>query len=211
MHTPTPRSTCKFRGFTLVELMIALAVLGVLLALALPSFTDMLRNGKVRAAAETVLFGIQLARSEAVKRNGSVGFAFVDSDPTTIAATAPAFSSVTAGGNWVVYADDGTTRELIDSRSSVEGARSGTTTVDIATNLPGVPGASATRLIFDSLGRPTELNNLGRIDFTAPGAVCQYAGGTVRCLRVVVSPAGSVRLCDPVAAGAADPRVCPVP
>ena len=42
------------RGFSLVELVIAVAIMGILLALALPSFSTYLRNVKLRSAAESL-------------------------------------------------------------------------------------------------------------------------------------------------------------
>ena len=42
----------KHHGFSLVELIIAVAIMGILLSLALPSFSGYLRNVKLRAAAE---------------------------------------------------------------------------------------------------------------------------------------------------------------
>jgi type IV fimbrial biogenesis protein FimT len=60
------------RGFTLIELMIALAIFGLLTMLALPGFTKVMANMQIRTAAEALLNGLQTARSEAVKRNGNV-------------------------------------------------------------------------------------------------------------------------------------------
>lgn len=59
-------------GFTLVELLIAVAVLGILTALALPSFTQWIANTKIRSTTESILAGFQLARTEAVRRNSAV-------------------------------------------------------------------------------------------------------------------------------------------
>lgn len=60
------------RGFTLVEMAITLAVGGILLALALPSFTESRANGKIRAAAAQLQQDLQWARAEAIKRNARV-------------------------------------------------------------------------------------------------------------------------------------------
>lgn len=57
------------KGFTLVELAVALVILGILLALGLPGIATYSRNIKVRAAAESFLAGVQLARGEAVRGN----------------------------------------------------------------------------------------------------------------------------------------------
>jgi type IV fimbrial biogenesis protein FimT len=59
-------------GFTLVELMVALAVFAALLAITLPSYNDMTLGSKLRAQANELVAGAVLARSEAIKRNGFV-------------------------------------------------------------------------------------------------------------------------------------------
>lgn len=54
-------------GFTLVELMVAVAVLGILMAIGLPAMRDMMLNSKRSAAANELLSAMLLARSEANK------------------------------------------------------------------------------------------------------------------------------------------------
>lgn len=65
--------------------------------------------------------------------------------------------------------------------------------------------ASAASMFFTSAGRPTVGNYT--INIAQTGGTCVAAGGAVRCLRVVVTPGGSVRTCDP-AVGVGDPRSC---
>lgn len=60
------------RGFTLVELMIALAVFAALLTIVLPSYSDMTLGSKLRSQANDLVAGAVLARSEAIKRNQPV-------------------------------------------------------------------------------------------------------------------------------------------
>jgi type IV fimbrial biogenesis protein FimT len=59
-------------GFTLVELMIVLAVAGTILALGAPSFNDFRRNNRLTAAANDFITSVQLARTEAIKRQRNV-------------------------------------------------------------------------------------------------------------------------------------------
>ena len=63
-----------FRGFTLIELVIAITILGILTVLGIPSFTEWIHNTQVRNAAEASLNALQVARSEAVRRNGFTQF-----------------------------------------------------------------------------------------------------------------------------------------
>jgi type IV pilus assembly protein PilE len=57
-HPPPVRSPARRSGFTLIELMIAVAVVGILAALALPSFIDSIRKGR-RSEAVAALAQVQ--------------------------------------------------------------------------------------------------------------------------------------------------------
>jgi type IV fimbrial biogenesis protein FimT len=61
-------------GFSLVELMISIALMGIILAIALPSYTAWINSSKISAAADSFQNGLLLARSEALKRNTQVIF-----------------------------------------------------------------------------------------------------------------------------------------
>lgn len=80
------------KGFTLIELMVALALAGILAALALPSFRNLIVSTRLDSAASDVTALINYARSESIKRNVNVRFCRASS----ATATACAGSS----GNW---------------------------------------------------------------------------------------------------------------
>lgn len=59
-------------GLTLLELMVAIAILGILVVVAVPSFRDLLAQQRIKGAAELVQTDLMFARSEAVRRNSAV-------------------------------------------------------------------------------------------------------------------------------------------
>lgn len=61
-------------GFTLVELMVTLAVLAILLGIAVPSFQSVIQNNRLDAARNDVLGALNFAKVEAIRRNTSVRF-----------------------------------------------------------------------------------------------------------------------------------------
>jgi type IV fimbrial biogenesis protein FimT len=67
-------------GTTLIELMAGLVVLGFLLMLAVPMYTQWNNNSQIRNTAESIKNGLQLARTEAVKQNRQVDFALNTTD-----------------------------------------------------------------------------------------------------------------------------------
>ena len=55
-------------GFTLLELMVVLAIAGLLMAVAIPAMGDFIRNGRITGAANDVMAALHFTRSEATKR-----------------------------------------------------------------------------------------------------------------------------------------------
>lgn len=63
-------------GFTIIELMITVLVIGILAAIATPSFADMLERNRIKGAAEAIKSELQFARSEAIKRSCNTAVKF---------------------------------------------------------------------------------------------------------------------------------------
>jgi type IV fimbrial biogenesis protein FimT len=70
-------------GFTLLELMVVLAIAGVLMAVAIPAMGDFIRNGRITGAANDVMAAMHFTRSEAIKRR----------DPVTLCSSANAMQA----------------------------------------------------------------------------------------------------------------------
>jgi type II secretion system protein H len=65
-------------GFTLLELMVVIAIAGILAAIAAPSFQELIHRNSVAAQAGQLAKGLRFARSEAIKRSAPVRVVAVD-------------------------------------------------------------------------------------------------------------------------------------
>lgn len=82
MDAPLPGGcgarTAGVRGFTLVELMVTIAVLAILAGIGYPSFQELLASQRVRAASSSLYDSLLAARSEALMRNANATFVVTD-------------------------------------------------------------------------------------------------------------------------------------
>ncbi|NIR32538.1 MAG: prepilin-type N-terminal cleavage/methylation domain-containing protein [Gammaproteobacteria bacterium] len=90
------------RGFTLFELMITVAIGALLVTLAVPSFNTMLQNNRLTSQINEFVATLQLARSEAVKRNETVILCATD-DPAADPLDCTAAADWETG--WIVFSD----------------------------------------------------------------------------------------------------------
>ena len=64
----------RYSGFSMIELMITLVLIGVVAALVVPNFRGVLQNSRLTTQANTLLVDLTFARSEAIKRSSNIGF-----------------------------------------------------------------------------------------------------------------------------------------
>ncbi len=188
------------RGFTLVELIVAMAVMAILMTLAAPNFSRWIRNTKIRTAAESIQTGLHVARAEALKRNAVVRFQLTDTmdDSCSLSDNGPHWfiSTDNVTGNCGKQASETVAPRIIQSRN---GAEAGGNVVSIESD--------QNLLTFNGLGRLTSTPATMQISSTESGQTCTADGGSTRCLSVVVTAGGQIRMCDP-ALPSTDTRGC---
>lgn len=98
------------RGFTLIELLIGVSILAVLLSVAVPSFTQIVRRNKLAAQVNEYVTALNYARSEAYKRGLPISVCAADASLTSC----PTSSFDWANG-WLVFADADSNGEVATS------------------------------------------------------------------------------------------------
>lgn len=190
-----PRS--RHGGFTLVELMVTVVLIGMLAMVAYPSFSSFIQNGQIRASAESLMSGLQLARAESIRRNGVVEFRLLN----TLHGEA-----VPGGTDWSVLAATPETPTVFDQvvQTRYEDASNSLARAGVASSAGGAaaaPGAGLPSTIaFTGIGRLSTATSARQIDLTGPGQT--------RALRIVLDPGGDIRLCDPALSIATNPQGC---
>ncbi len=197
LHLPAPGFVLggEQRGFTLIELMVGVAVVGLMLLFMIPSMSAWIQGSQIRSATESIQGALQLARAEAVRRNTPVEMVL---------------TSVAGGGNatdWVV--------RCVTSSASCPGVAQAETFIQAKVAGEGSPNATVTvnpamsAIVFTGTGRisPVPAGNITLNVGHVTANTCIADGGEYRCLRLVVAPGGQMRMCDP-AVVAPNPRAC---
>lgn len=190
------RSPPRPNGFTLVEMIVVVAIMALLAALATPSMLGWVRNNKIRTVSDSLQNALRQAQTEATRRNRQVVFSLTDNSPTTTTYTAKA-----NGSNWaistVVPADTGTTATLVEAGILLNVGS------NVAITGPTTPSNTASALCFSSLGRLVANDTPGPTSAKCKAEAAQFdiAMSDTRTgdrpLRVTVAVGGQVRMCDP--------------
>jgi len=202
------------RGFSLIELMIGIAIMAMIMFVALPAFTQWLQNTQIRNAAESTLTGLNAARNEAIRHNRPVRFQFVSSLDSTCTVSASDLAN-SSSLSWIVSNQDpsGACQTALSQTAALDtgalvvlkerSATEGTANVQ----LTSVGGATVT---FSGLGRMSGAG-ITQLDFKNKLGTCTWQDathGTMRCLRILINSGGQIRMCDPKLSKATNPMGC---
>jgi len=197
-RAPVPR-----RGFSVIELMVTVALIAILLVMTIPAYGTWTADARVRAVAESLTNAIRQSQSTAVARGRTSLFALT-ADPRPAVGSLPASNSP----NWlaalnVLGGSDETRASLGLILQSTEATQH-----QVAISGPAL-------VCFNALGRQTSLsasaNSLAASCTAADPAVYQVSrsAGTSRSFNVLVYAGGRVRMCDAAKAiSAANPDGC---
>lgn len=187
-------------GFGLVELVIAVSILAILTAAAMPSLTTWVRNSRVRTVADALQSGLRVAQAEAQRQTHSVVFFLTNAKTCQDTDTA-----ASNGVNWQV-------RLVRDTLSTDDTAAPTVIQCGVLTDVSSGVGitTTSTAVCFNGDGRQTTLTSPESIGVNCTAGAAQYAiaasgvsGGDNRPLQVNVTRAGAVRMCDPAKASTA--------
>ena len=148
------------RGFTLVELMVTLAVVAILLTVGVPSMTEFVKNNRLTATTNGFVSSLTLARSEAVKQGRNATLC-VSSDQATC-------TGANWAQGWLVWVD-------LDSDGTLDAGE----TLRVAEALPQAVTFAGTQNSF-------QFTATGSVNNTDILTVCDdRAGETGRQLRIL--------------------------
>lgn len=145
----------RHNGFTLVELMVTIAVLAIIATIAVPSFTSTLVATRIRSAASALQGQLMFARSEAIKRNADVTL--------TWSSGSAGWSSTTSVGTTTLASSSGTGALATVSSTSVTFQPTGRTTASASVTFEidqsGGGSGSVRCVVLRSSGAPSVCQN----------------------------------------------------
>jgi type IV fimbrial biogenesis protein FimT len=174
------------RGFSLIEMMIVVAIIVILTVLALPNFASWIQNSNIRVVAESMQNGLRFAQGEAVRLNRITTFT-------------PSGTGWTVSYMQIKGADPGTGSSTLQTQPDLYSS-----SVLVSEAAP----ATAAAISFNGLGRVGSVGTFnattGSTPFTLsttdPAVTYQITNSSTsksRQWNVTVSTGGKIRMCDP--------------
>jgi prepilin-type N-terminal cleavage/methylation domain-containing protein len=149
-------------GFSLVELLVVVGIIGAMAAVALPSIGRYIRNFRIKGATQQVATEMNVARSKAIMKNVNLGVVFAVVNSTQY--------------RWVV--EDDQLPQTTPNWTAVSGEDWATLVADPAQ--AGVIQTLPTNVSFvnpDNCGIPAGTDNFG-VRFTQLGSTCVFGAGS---------------------------------
>ncbi|MDO9167105.1 MAG: GspH/FimT family pseudopilin [Rhodoferax sp.] len=171
------------RGFTLVELMVTMALVAALMAVAVPSFTAFQRNSELSSFTNTLLSGINAARSEAMKRG-------------MYAMVVPIDGANWSSG-WQVFVDKDRSQDYLAANDiAILTTEIPPSYLTISGN--GTASGTTPYIMFDASGySKTKGGAFGALTFTIARNDVTATEQAEQTRRAVISSTGRVRICRP--------------
>ncbi|HEX8606220.1 MAG TPA: type II secretion system protein [Pseudoduganella sp.] len=206
-----PRSRPGNGGYTLIELMVGVAILGILLAVGIPSMTNWIMANKARAASGFYLDGLSMARRQAVTHNARSRFVLTPGTngqfdwQVDLCFPTPGAPCKDDEGNWsTAAAPSSGDPEGAAGFRSVQRSAASLPASDVL--IPAVSPAGASAVYFTEVGWvDTTIGDRLALLRLEPAPALANA---VRTAAVAVTLAGMAAGCDPAVA-APDSRACP--
>ncbi len=183
------------RGVTLLELMITVAIVGIVGAIGIPQMGQWIRNSSVNSAAEILQNGLRQAEAEAIRRNLRVEFLLTNEAPAS--SNIKTLSATINGKNWAIRALDGLVPLSDQNAAYVSGFLLKDVSSDIDVEGPASVLFSGSGRVLDSKGVAVASHQVYRITRTSSD----------KALCVFVTPGGGVKLCNPALASG-EPFAC---
>ena len=185
----------KPNGFSLIELIIVVAILVILAAAAVPYFGTWVQDTKTRTVAEALQNGVRLAQAEAIRRSRQVSFVLTNNTPSNLNLNPTPLST---GTNWSVQTIVLTAGDTNDGVAFIQGAALGNASTNVVVNGRTLASSTSTFSANDAANASITFNSIGRVVSPAlpPYFAVTNASGKRR-LNIMVSTAGRIRMCDP--------------
>ena len=104
------------RGFTIIELMVTATIAGILLAVAVPFFRDIIISSRLNSVSLELADSLALARSESIKRNRTITFCRTKNSESD---TCTQDSTATLWSHWLVTQNPSGKEKDVISRGSL--------------------------------------------------------------------------------------------